>query len=77
MFRLQDNLHLIPIVSNGTLTLIERMTLRVAAIFDLFLTHYLNAIPLEGLGTHIYSPMGYTTLYYILHYSLQHTGADL
>jgi hypothetical protein len=36
MFRLQDNLTLIPIVSNGTLILIERMTLWVGAIFCLF-----------------------------------------
>jgi hypothetical protein len=33
MFRLQDNLALIPIVSRGTLTLIKRMTLWVGAIF--------------------------------------------
>jgi len=31
-------------VSSETLTLIERMTLRVGAIFCLFLTHYSNAI---------------------------------
>jgi hypothetical protein len=30
---LQDSLALIPIVNNGTLTLIERMTLQVGAIF--------------------------------------------
>jgi hypothetical protein len=46
MFRLQDSLALIPIVSNGTLILIERMTLQVGAIFCLFLTHYRNAIPI-------------------------------
>jgi hypothetical protein len=32
-------------ISNGTLTLIERMTLRVRGNFCLFLTHYSNAIP--------------------------------
>jgi hypothetical protein len=46
MFRLQDSLALIPIVSNRTLILIERMTLQVGAIFRLFLTHYRNAIPI-------------------------------
>jgi hypothetical protein len=45
MFRLNDSLALIPIISNGTLTPIERMTLRVGVIFRLFLTHYSNAIP--------------------------------
>jgi hypothetical protein len=39
MFRLQDSLALILIVSNGTLTLIERMTLRVGAIS--FISHTL------------------------------------
>jgi hypothetical protein len=46
MFRLQDNLVLIPIVSNATLILIKRMTLRVGAIFCLFLTHYTMPIPI-------------------------------
>jgi hypothetical protein len=36
MFRLQDNLAPIPIVSKGTLTLIQRMALRVVAIFVYF-----------------------------------------
>jgi hypothetical protein len=55
-------------VSNGTLTLISRMTLRVGAIFILFLTHYSNVIPLEGLGTHVYSSRDCTT-YYTTHCS--------
>jgi hypothetical protein len=29
--------------------------------FRLFLTHYSNAIPIQGLETHIYSPRGCTT----------------
>jgi hypothetical protein len=37
MFRLQDNLALIPIVSNGTLTLIERMTLSWSNFLFIFL----------------------------------------
>jgi hypothetical protein len=45
MFRLQDNLALIPIVSRGTLTLIKRMTLWVGAIFCLFLQTLHNVIP--------------------------------
>jgi hypothetical protein len=44
MFRLQNSLALIPIVNNRTLTLIKRMTLRVGAIFVLFLTHYSNDV---------------------------------
>jgi hypothetical protein len=50
MFRLQDSLAPIPIVSNVTLTLIERMTLRVGAIFDLFLTHYSKWHTLRRVG---------------------------
>jgi hypothetical protein len=46
MFRLQDSLALIPIVSNETLTLIERMTLRVRAIFCLFSQTLHNVIPI-------------------------------
>jgi hypothetical protein len=30
-------------------------------------------MPLQGLGTHIYSLRGCATLHYILHYTLQHT----
>jgi hypothetical protein len=44
MFRLHDSLALIPIVSNMTLTLIERMTLRVGAIFQLLLQTLYNVI---------------------------------
>jgi hypothetical protein len=52
MFRLQDNLDLIPIVvSNETLTIIERMRLRVEAIFScLFLTHYTMSYSSKGWG---------------------------
>jgi hypothetical protein len=39
MFRLQDNLAPRPIVSNGTLTFIERMTLWVGTIFCLFFSN--------------------------------------
>jgi hypothetical protein len=63
MFRLQDNLAPRPIVSNGTLTFIERMTLWVGTIFCLFFQILHNVIPLEGLRTHIYSPRGCTTHY--------------
>jgi hypothetical protein len=42
-------------------------------IFCLFCQILHNAILLEGLGTHIYSPRA--TLHYTLHYTLQHTGA--
>jgi hypothetical protein len=45
MFRLQDNLTLIPIVSNGTLTLIQRMTLWVGAILCLFSQTIHDVIP--------------------------------
>jgi hypothetical protein len=38
MFRLQDSLAPIPIVSRGTLTLIQRMTLRVGAI-SIYFSH--------------------------------------
>jgi hypothetical protein len=51
MFRLQDSLAPIPIVSRETLTLIKRMTLWVGAIFCLFPQTLHNVIPLEGLET--------------------------
>lgn len=39
MFRLQDNSAPIPILSSGTLTLIERMTVGVGAIFWFYFSH--------------------------------------
>jgi hypothetical protein len=53
MFKLQDRTALIPLVSIKTLTLIERMTLRVGAIFW-FISHTMPYQP-EGLGIHIYN----------------------
>jgi hypothetical protein len=38
-------------------------------IFCLFSQTLHNAIPLEGLGTHIYSPRGCTTLHCTTHYT--------
>ena len=58
MLRLQDNLALIPLESNSSLTLMrEDDTRKVGAIFvGLFLTqtHTMPCQP-EGLGLHIYS----------------------
>jgi hypothetical protein len=53
MFRLQDNLAPIPIVSNETLTLIERMTLWVGAIFVYFFKHYTMSYPSKGCDTYL------------------------
>jgi hypothetical protein len=53
MFKVQDRIALIPVVSIETLTLIERMTLGVGAIF--WFTSHTMQCQLEGLGIHIYS----------------------
>jgi hypothetical protein len=53
MFKLQDRTALIPVVSIETLTLIERMTLGVGAIF--WFTSHTMPHQSEGLGIHIYS----------------------
>jgi hypothetical protein len=53
MFKVQDRTALIPVVSIKILTLVERMTLGVGAIFWFF-SHTMQCQP-EGLGIHIYS----------------------
>jgi hypothetical protein len=53
MFRLQDSLAPITIVSSGTLTLIERITLRVGAIFFYFSHTTQMSYPSKGWG-HIF-----------------------
>jgi hypothetical protein len=53
MLRLQDSLALIPIVSKGTLTLIERMTLRVGAIFVYFSHTTQMSYPSKGWGKYL------------------------
>jgi hypothetical protein len=54
MFRLQDSLAVIPIVSNETRTLMERMTLRVGAIFFVYSSH--------NIQCHTYVRVGNTYL---------------
>jgi hypothetical protein len=60
MFRLQNNLAPIPIVSNETLTLFERMTLRVGVIFVYFSHITQMSYPSKGLG-YIFIVQGATT----------------
>jgi hypothetical protein len=75
MFRLQDSLVLIQIVSRGTLTLIQRMTLRAGAIFVYF--SHTTQMPYTSKGwRHIFIALEAALPHFLTHTTQQDCPID-